>query len=74
MKGTLIQTTVDLPTTRKLDALARAHGHKRAEYLRHLVELHVRALHPKLARVLATRPSTADEALLKMVESDRRRR
>ena len=37
----LVQTVLDLPVLRKLDALARAAGHKRAGYLRHIVELHV---------------------------------
>jgi hypothetical protein len=60
VKGSLVQTTVSPPTLRKLDALARAHGHKRAGYLRHLVELHVRALSPRLARVLAAGPSPLD--------------
>lgn len=49
MPGKLVQTTVDQKTLRKLDALARAHGHRRASYLRHLIELHVRALSPELA-------------------------
>ena len=64
MRGTLVQTTVSATTLRKLDALARACGHKRAGYLRHLVEVHVRSLPPRLAKVLA-RPSPLDEAFLK---------
>lgn len=64
VRGALIQTTVSLPTLRKLDALARACGHKRAGYLRHLVELHVRALPPKLATSVM-RPSLTDEEILK---------
>jgi hypothetical protein len=51
MPGKLIQTTVDASVLRKLDALARAQGHRRASYLRHLVELHVLALTPKLAKI-----------------------
>lgn len=74
MKGTLIQTTVDLPTARKLDALARVHGHKRAGYLRYLVEMHVRALSPRLAQALAARTSPVDEALLRIVRPSRRKR
>lgn len=73
MKRSLIQTTVDSPTLRKLDALARTCGHKRAGYLRHLVEVHVRSLPPRLARALA-RPSPLDDALLKMVEPARRKK
>jgi predicted DNA-binding protein len=49
----LIQTVVKPAVLRKLDALARATGHTRASYLRHLVELHVRAINPKLAKALA---------------------
>jgi predicted DNA-binding protein len=37
----LVQTVLDLPVLRKLDALAKAAGHKRAGYLRHLIEMHV---------------------------------
>jgi hypothetical protein len=51
MAGKLIQTTVDDSVLRKLDALARACGHRRAGYLRHLVEKHVQALTPKLAKI-----------------------
>jgi hypothetical protein len=51
MARKLIQTTVDAPVCRMLDALAKADGHRRASYLRHLVELHVRALTPELARI-----------------------
>jgi predicted DNA-binding protein len=49
----LIQTVVKPPVLRQLDALARATGHTRASYLRHLVELHVRAINPRLAKALA---------------------
>lgn len=73
VKGTLVQTTIDLPTLRKLDALARAHGHKRAGYLRHLVKMHVRSLTPRLARVLA-KPSPLDEAFLKITTPTRRKK
>jgi hypothetical protein len=48
----LLQTHVDFDVGRKFDALARSNGHKRASYLRHLVELHVKALTPKLLRAL----------------------
>lgn len=51
----LIQTVVNPSVLRQFDALARATGHTRASYLRHLVELHVRAINPKLAKALATR-------------------
>ena len=37
----LIQTVVKPTVMRQLDSLARATGHTRASYLRHLVELHV---------------------------------
>ena len=56
-KTRLVQTTVDPTVLRKLDALARATGHKRASYLRHLIELHVKALSPTLAVALDPRPS-----------------
>jgi hypothetical protein len=57
MSGKLIQTTVDASTLRKLDALAKARGHKRASYLRHLVEMHVQALTPELSKITrATSP------------------
>jgi predicted DNA-binding protein len=49
----LIQTIVRLSVLRQLDSLARATGHTRASYLRHLVEMHVTALDPRLARALA---------------------
>ena len=49
----LIQTVVKPATLHQLDALARATGHTRASYLRHLVEMHVRAINPKLAKALA---------------------
>jgi len=49
----LIQTVVKPAVLRQLDALARATGHTRASYLRHLVELHVRAINPRLAKALA---------------------
>ncbi|HVP23330.1 MAG TPA: hypothetical protein VMS77_05405 [Conexivisphaerales archaeon] len=53
----LIQTKVSKETLKALDALARAVGHKRAGYLRHLVEVHVRAIEPKLLASLSkTRP------------------
>lgn len=49
----LLQTHVNVTTFRKFDALARAAGNTHAGYLRHLVELHVRALRsPRLARAL----------------------
>ena len=49
----LIQTVVKPTVLRQLDALARATGHTRASYLRHLVELHVQAINPRLAKALA---------------------
>jgi len=49
----LLQTVVRPTVLRQLDALAKATGHTRASYLRHLVELHVRAINPKLAKALA---------------------
>lgn len=51
-KTHLIQTVVSPPVLRKLDALAKATGHKRASYLRHLVETHVKAVTPKLAATI----------------------
>lgn len=38
---TLLQTRVATSVARKLDTLAKTMGHKRAGYLRYLVELHV---------------------------------
>ena len=52
-KKHLVQTVVDEPVLRKLDALAKATGHKRAGYLRHLIEMHVEALTPQMARTFA---------------------
>jgi predicted DNA-binding protein len=49
----LIQTVIKPTVLLQLDALARATGHTRASYLRYLVELHVRAINPKLAKALA---------------------
>jgi hypothetical protein len=51
MAGKLIQSTVSSAVLRQLDALAKAQGHKRASYLRHLVEMHVRALTPELSKI-----------------------
>jgi predicted DNA-binding protein len=51
-KTRLIQTVVRTPVLLRLDALVRATGHTRASYLRHLVEMHVDALDPRLARAL----------------------
>ena len=48
----LVQTNVSLAIARQLDALAKATGHKRASYVRYLIELHVKALTPRLARAL----------------------
>lgn len=48
----LVQTQVNATTLRKLDALARARGVKRAAYLRQLIVTHVRALKPALLRAL----------------------
>lgn len=53
----LVQTTVEKKILRALDSLARSSGHKRAGYLRHLIELHVKAIKPKLLVSLSkTRP------------------
>ena len=52
-KKHLVQTVVDEPVLRKLDALAKATGHKRAGYLRHLIEMHVEALTPQMAKTFA---------------------
>ena len=49
----LLQTVVRPTVLRQLDALARATGHTRASYLRHLIELHVQAINPRLAKALA---------------------
>ena len=49
----LVQTVVQPTVLHQLDKLARATGHTRASYLRHLIELHVKALDPRLAKALA---------------------
>lgn len=51
MPGKLIQTTVDAYVCTQLDALAKCGGHKRASYMRHLIEMHVKALSPKLLKI-----------------------
>jgi len=52
-KKLLLQTHVSATVFRKFDALARAAGNTHAGYLRHLIELHTRALRsPRLARAL----------------------
>lgn len=43
----LAQTILDPEMVRKLDVLAEATGHTRSSYLRHVIEMHVRALWPK---------------------------
>jgi predicted DNA-binding protein len=48
----LVQTTVSPSTLRKLDALAAVRKWSRATYLRDLIEMHVRAVQPKLLREL----------------------
>ena len=48
----LVQTMIARSVRCKLDALATATGHTRASYLRHLIEMHVRSVDPKLARAL----------------------
>jgi hypothetical protein len=53
----LVQTVLDLPVLRKLDALAKAAGHKRAGYLRHIVEMHVKRAYG-LGPPYATPPDT----------------
>ena len=57
----LLQTRVDASVARQLDAMARERGHKRAGYLRHLVETHVKVARPcTTVRVLAKRaPSSS---------------
>ena len=50
MTRKLIQTTISPEVLRQLDDLAKSQGHRRASYLRHLVEVHVRALTPAIAR------------------------
>lgn len=49
---TLVQTHLDSSTARKLKALAVARGQTNAGYLRHLIELHVRAITPKILLAL----------------------
>jgi len=56
----LVQTVLDPTTLRKLDALARAAGHKRAGYLRHLVEMHIQDLESRGMNV----PGPGPHALL----------
>jgi hypothetical protein len=43
----LIQTHVSRTVLRKLDTLAKQNGHKRAGYLRYIVELHIGVLTPQ---------------------------
>jgi hypothetical protein len=75
MPGKLIQTTVDDKVLRKLDALAKACGHRRASYLRLLLEVHVKALTPKLARITqSTNPLDNLNHLLGETERPRGRR
>lgn len=45
-KGRLVQTIVTPQTVRKLTHLAKATGHTKASYLRHLIELHLQAMYP----------------------------
>lgn len=52
-RSSLIQTVVQPAVVRKLDKLAKATGHTRASYLRYLIEMHVHALDPRLAKALA---------------------
>lgn len=44
---TLLQTRVATSVARKLDTLAKTNGHKRAGYLRHMVEVHVKTMFVK---------------------------
>jgi hypothetical protein len=61
-KKRLIETTVSPSTLRRLDALARTMGHSRSGYLRHLIEVHVRALRPKLlASLLKTKQDVIED-------------
>jgi hypothetical protein len=62
-KTCLIQTIVDPTVLRKLDALAKATGHKRASYLRHLVETHVKAVTPRLATTIGIFASSQNPKL-----------
>jgi len=56
----LVQALVSRTTRRKLDALARVRGCSRAAYLKRLVEMHVRAVPPRLLRTLdQTAPRSA---------------
>ena len=55
-RSSLVQTVVAPAVVRKLDKLARATGHTRASYLRYLIEMHVRALNPQLAKAIARGP------------------
>jgi hypothetical protein len=48
----LVQAAVSPSTLKKLNALARTRGCSRASYLRHLVEMHVRAVTPEILRAL----------------------
>lgn len=44
LKKVLVQTHVSPTVAHKLDAIAKDYGHKRASYLRYLIEQHVVAL------------------------------
>ena len=55
-KSHLVQTVVSWKVLKKLDALAKATGHKRASYVRHLIEMHVKAVDPRLARTFTRLP------------------
>jgi predicted DNA-binding protein len=47
LKKVLVQTHVSPTVSRRLDAMAKNNGHKRASYLRYLIETHVGALNPR---------------------------
>jgi hypothetical protein len=57
MPRVLAQTLLHKTTLRRLDALARARGCSRSAYLCRLVEVHVRAMRPRLLRALDLLPT-----------------
>ena len=64
----LVQTVLDLPVLRKLDALAKAAGHKRAGYLRHIVEMHVVENDMRRLSIPGTHTSLTNPELAKLVK------
>lgn len=67
MPSKLVQTTIDDDVLKKFDVLAKIQGHKRASYLRHLIEIHVKALTPQLAKI--TKSTSPLDSLLLVDES-----